>query len=278
MPHQRFDRPTVPPAVSFVVPTHNSARTIDACLESIVGQSDVEAELVVIDNHSTDRTVELSQAWTQTIETLGPERCAQRNWGAQLTSAEVIIFIDSDMVLDPGIARSALEAFERDRALGAIVIPERSFGSGPWIGTRRLEKDTYLGDPEVEAARIFRRDVFQAVGRYDEALVAGEDWDLADRVVGAGYHIGRVASVVWHDEGRISLRESFAKKRYYGRTFGSYRARQGQRRSVGLRRIRPFVGELFRSPLRAGGLIVLKVVEAVGFAMGAHDTRRQARQ
>ncbi|MCP3989767.1 MAG: glycosyltransferase, partial [Actinomycetia bacterium] len=224
------------PQASFVVPTFNSARTIDACLASIVAQRDARVELIVVDNHSTDGTVELAQSWTPSVETFGPERCAQRNHGARVAAGDTIIFVDSDMVLEPNVAREALEVLDQDQALGSLVIPERAFGSGPWIGARRLEKDSYVGDASVEAARVFRRAAFDQVGGYDEALLAAEDWDLADRVVGTGWSTSRVTSVAWHDEGRISLGVMFAKKRYYGATYGAYRRRRQQGRSIGVGR------------------------------------------
>ena len=262
--------------VSFVVPTRNSGRTIEACLTSIVSQQHDDVELVVIDNHSTDSTAVIAQNLADRFEIRGPERCAQRNRGAEVATGELVAFIDSDMVLEPGVASEAIAAFRIDSSLGGLVIPERAFGSGMWIGARRLEKESYLGDPAVEAARVFPVTVFDEVGGYDETMVAAEDWDLPDRISATGGSVGRIASHVWHDEGHISLRECFKKKRYYGHACLSYSQRDpDQRRNLVRGRWQSLVGQVAHAPVRGTGLILLKSVEAAGFGLGLMAARRQ---
>jgi glycosyltransferase involved in cell wall biosynthesis len=261
--------------VSFIVPTRNSERTIGPCLASLAQQRDADVEILLIDNRSTDSTIRIARDWAHHVETWGPERCAQRNRGAQIATGDVVAFVDSDMVLECDVARESLEAFAADPALGALVIPERAFGSGPWIGARRLEKESYLDNANVEAARVFRSTAFESVGGYDESMVAGEDWDLADRVEASGQGVGRVQATVWHDEGHISLREAFHKKRYYGTTWAQSASKHGYgTRSVGAARVPSLIQQVLRSPRHGCGLAVLKVVEAAGFAIGSRDARR----
>ena len=57
----------------------------------------------------------------------------------------------------------------------------------------------------MEAARAFRRGAFESVGGYDEALNAGEDWDLSERVTRSGGAMGRIKAELIHDEGRVGL-------------------------------------------------------------------------
>lgn len=269
--------PDRPVDLSFVIPTRNSARTLDRCLRSIAAQRGAVVEAIVVDNQSTDSTVSVAEGLADQVTTHGPERSPQRNFGAALSVGPLIAFIDSDMVLEPDIAAEAVALFEAQPSLGALVIPERAFGSGPLIGARRLEKDAYFGDQRVEAARIFRTDVFSGVGGYDERMVAGEDWDLTDRVLDSGLEMGRVSSIVWHDEGRVNLRIAFQKKRYYGRTFLPHFTQQLRgRRSTGPRRLLPLTRHLARSPLHGSCLVVLKAVEAAGFALGRSQARREA--
>src|SRR5215471_11855341 len=169
------------PHVSFVVPTRNSDRTLRACLASIRVQDLPDVEIVVVDNHSTDETVSIADELAHVVIVQGPERSAQRNAGAMASNGEVLVFIDSDMVLAPGIA-SELAALFEVRSVDAAVLPEVVTGSSFWERCRAIEKKAYLNDATVEAARAFRREVFLEAGGYDETLTGPEDWELPDRI------------------------------------------------------------------------------------------------
>jgi glycosyltransferase involved in cell wall biosynthesis len=264
------------PLVSFVVPTKNSARTLEALLNSLQGQA--ASEVIVVDNHSTDATVEIAMALADRVLERGPERSAQRNAGADVCQSEFLCFLDSDMIADPTLAEAIAEGFAGKPRVGALVIPEEAFGDGFWASCRTLEKRLYRGDARVEAARAYRKKVFVAVGGYDEALTGGEDWDLPDRVAEAGWEIGVSAAEVRHDEGRLRLGETFRKKRYYGASVPAYLAKQ---RAVGRRRLNrvAFLARALRhSPRLGGGILILKSVEAVGLLVGAAEgARRRSR-
>lgn len=262
-------------AVSVIVPTKESAASIEACLESLRGQTYSEVEVIVVDNHSRDRTQEIASRYADRVVERGPERSSQRNHGFKVAGGDVIVFIDSDMVLEPEVLAEAIDAFAASSDIGALVIPELSYGAGFWTACRSLEKELYLGEGSIEAARIFRRSVLEEVGGFDERLTALEDWDLDDRVRQAGWTIERTRALVWHDEGRIRLRDTMRKKRYYGQWFLDYAAK---RHGGAARRIshlallrRPL--RLVRSPHLALGLFVLKLMEAAAFALGAVEAR-----
>lgn len=257
--------------VSVVVPTRNSARSLERCLRSIRHQAHVRPELVVVDNASTDATRRIAERLADVVIDGGPERSAQRNLGAKVAKGGILLFVDDDMVLEPGVVDEVVELV-RDGA-ASVVVPERSFGQGFWARCKALEKLVALGDPAVEAARGFRREDFVGVGGYDETLTACEDWDLADRVAArSGTAPARTSSIIWHDEGRLRLRTSFAKKRYYGRWVARWsQGAPAHRRRRSLSAAAP---RLAAQPLTACGLALLKVVEVAGFALGVRDGRR----
>ncbi len=265
------------PLVTFVVPTYNSARTIGQCVTSLATQSYPRCEVVVVDNNSTDATTAIARTrGADLVLTAGPERCAQRNTGARAGHGDIVVFIDSDMVLEPGVARAIVDRFE-DPAVGAVVIPEHSFGEGYWAQCKVLEKSLYVGDDSAESARAFRREVFEGVGGWNEKLTAAEDWDLDDRIRAAGTGMARVDSFIWHDEGRLRLRGTFGKKRYYGRWMAAYldsREDGGQR----LRRtaLLSQPGTLVRHAPHTVGMVTMKAVEAAGMLAGMRDARSKA--
>ena len=257
--------------VTVVVPTRNSERTLDACLASIRRQTYTALELVVVDNSSTDATLDIAQRLAHQVLTHGPERSAQRNHGWRAGRGDIAIFIDSDMILEPGVVSEAV-ALLADARTGSVVIPERGTGIGYLARCRALEKELYLGCRDVEAARAFRRDALVEVGGYATEFASVEDWDLADRVEALGWQVARTQSFIWHDEGRVRLGAAFRKKRYYGRTMTAYLGDRCQRRlgRPGAWNVRL----LARTPHYTAGLAVLKGVEAAGIAAGLLDSRR----
>lgn len=259
--------------VSIIVPTHNSSRSLERCLLSIRCQSGPGVESVVVDNGSTDDTFEIARRHADIAVLGGPERSSQRNIGARASSGDVLLFVDDDMVLEPGVATEIEELANRGAA--KVIVPERSFGSGFWARCKALEKLLVLDDPAIEAARGFQREAFFDVGGYDETLTACEDWDLADRVAGPDLWTGaRTISVIWHDEGHLRLGGAFAKKRYYGRWVAQWIADAPDHR-----RRRSFVSAaplLAAQPVTAIGVIAMKSVELAGFAVGMRDARKLA--
>lgn len=259
-----------PRRISVVVPTRNSGATIERCLQSVRAQTHTDVELVVVDNSSEDDTVRIAKDLADVVITAGPERSAQRNVGARASSGEVVVFIDSDMVLDAELLVEVERAIESGAE--SVVLPERIEGDRYWQRVRALEKALILGDPDIEAARAFPRSVVEEVGGYDESLVAGpEDWDLSDRVRARGRPVARTGAGITHVEEDIRLGAAFRKKRYYGtsvRRLAVGRPRSSAARMVRARFFTRLVRALYRDPTHALGLFLLKAVEFAGIGAG----------
>lgn len=262
--------------VSVVVPTRNSARTLAACLGSIRGQQAVEIELIVVDNGSIDETTSIAKRYADLVVDQGPERSAQRNYGASLAGGPFLLFIDSDMILDPRVARECLVRMEETGA-SAVIVPESTSGQGFWAACRTLERSCYIGDDLIEAARFFRRDAFTKADGFDEQLTGPEDWDLTTRVSN-GKHIPRITAGIVHDEGHLRIREHLRKKRYYAASFRRYWQKHplsGFRQANLLARgafIRHW-RELAKHPGLTVGIVTMKSLELCVGLVGAVTSR-----
>lgn len=254
--------------VSIIVPTKNSATTLDECLISISKQTYSPIELLVVDNFSDDNTPVLAKKYANSFFQRGPERSAQRNFGVEQATGEYICIIDSDMNLSPTVIQECISAIEHDNKIVGVVIPEESFGDGFWAKCKKLERSFYIGVPYMEAARFFRKDDFIRVGGYNTKMVSGEDWDLSQRIETLGT-LSRCKSLIYHNEGRISLVKTIKKKWYYAQKFASYT--NDSNNNVNAAKQTNIVGryalffsqpkKLFSNPIIAIGMLFMKMCE-----------------
>ena len=185
--------------VSVIVPTRNSEKTMEMCLGSIRRQTYPNVEIVIVDAYSCDGTRKIAEKYDPRIVTSRAYRSEARNIGVRESRGDFLLFVDSDMELGPSVVQGCVEKSEKH--YDALVIPEVSSGTGFWAQCKALEKSCYLGDDTIEAARFFKRSVFQGIGGYDPELEAGEDWDLNQRIMKAGRRIGRTNTFIKHNEG-----------------------------------------------------------------------------
>lgn len=258
------------PLVSIIIPTKNSKTTIGACLESVINQSYKNIEIIVVDNNSTDLTKEIAKKYTKYVFNKGPERSAQRNFGASLAKGHYLLFLDSDMKLSKNIIEECINKI--GKGYGGLIIPEKSFGKGFWAKCKTLERNFYVGVEWIEAARFFDKKSFNEVKGYDESLISGEDWDLNEKIK-AKYKISRVSDYIMHDEGNLSLLKLLKKKMYYGTKIKNYSSKKKNNenfksQSSIITRYSLFFSnpkKLFSDPLVGFGMLFMKTME---FAFG----------
>ena len=268
------------PLVSVIVPTKNSEKFIEQCLESIKNQTYKELEIIVVDNNSTDKTKEIAASFCHSrasgnpessiIKFLnrGPERSAQRNFGVENSSGEYVAIIDSDMELDKKVIESCVEKIKSSENIAGIIIPEESIGEGFWAKCKRLERSFYVGVEWMEAARFFKKDIYRKVGGYNENMVSGEDWDLSQRVETIG-KIERINDFIYHNEGKINLLKTIKKKFYYAGKFSKYKENNLNQEKIAkqtgiINRYKLFLSnpkKLFKNPIIGIGMLFMKTCE-----------------
>jgi glycosyltransferase involved in cell wall biosynthesis len=210
------------PIVSVIITTKNSERTLDKCLASIKSQSYKNIEIIVIDNNSTDKTKEIAKKYTKLVFNKGPERSAQRNFGAEKSKGKYLLIHDSDIYFNKDSIKECIELAE-ETGCKAIILPEKSIGDGFWTRVKSFERSFYVGNDLIEASRFFDKKTFQGLGSYDVNLTACEDWDLQNRLNKSGINVQRAKLFLLHDEGRLNLFGSSKKKAYYAKWIKIYK-------------------------------------------------------
>jgi len=258
--------------VSIIVPTYNSEEFIAACLKSITSQTYKPLELIVVDNNSYDKTKQIAKRFTRFVYNRGPERSAQRNYGAKKAHGEYVLFIDSDMVLTKNVVRDCVREISRKRPKRfAVTIPEESFGVGFWARAKRLERQLLLGVDWLEAPRFFSKKTFLEFKGYDENNTGTEDYDLPQRIKTkyGEEAIGRIAAFIRHNEGKLSLLKTMKKKFYYASHLDAYTQKAENKKYYSrqaslLARYKLFFskpGQLFSDPVLGIGMLFLKTAE-----------------
>jgi glycosyltransferase involved in cell wall biosynthesis len=252
--------------ITVVVPTLNVEKTLTACLNSLRAQETNPDSIIVVDGGSTDYTPVIAQELADRVITTQANRSLQRNIGWQHAHGSAVLFVDADMILDPLVITACQEVFDRDLSTVALVIPETSYGSTFWARVKSFERSFYQGIWWMEATRCIRRDVLEATGGYDQALIGGEDWDLDERIRSYG-SIGRIHPRIWHNEQDLTLRQTQSKKAHYASTLQTYANKHPHRARrqlslvwrVGLFLRRPW--QLTSHPILSMGLGIMGGVE-----------------
>ena len=263
--------------VSVLIPTYNSGSTIGKCIESVKAQTYHNVEIIIIDNYSSDGTKRIAESLGVKTLTKGPERSAQMNHGVSYASGKYILRVDSDMVLDKDLIEKCLRLCHEGAE--AIVVPVLPHPNGPnnfWVSCRMLEQKMLLDDMVNVAPRFIDRSVFLAVGGYDETIVAWEDYDLHNRLLGSGCRVSSLQdSALWHLGEPSSLGEVVVRMVRYGKTgsLGLFTKKHGL---GGLKQISIIRPSFFRhrnyfitDPLHYVGIFVMKIVQTFSVALGA---------
>lgn len=186
--------------VSLVIPGRNCQATLAACLEAVAPLLDSGelTEILFVDDGSTDRTRAIAEQFPVRIITgTGQGPGAARNLGWRSATGDVIWFIDSDCVAEPGALRRLLNLLDDPAVAGAggsygNMYPESLTACliHEEIAVRheRMPREVnYLSTFNV----LYRRDVLEELQGFDEArfTVSSEDAEFAFRLVAANYRL-----------------------------------------------------------------------------------------
>ena len=183
--------------ISVLVPTKNSAATVEACIESILTVLPNDgSEVVVVDGSSTDGTPVRMRVLPVRLETIAPCFVAHsRNVAVRSARHSIVAFIDSDCTVDTGWYE-AIQTTLSDDAIGIVgsryaIRPRPTWVERAWDRAHRRAPEPVLADVAyVPGGNLaMRREVFDLIGGFDERIETGEDMDLCTRVRQSGYRV-----------------------------------------------------------------------------------------
>lgn len=172
------------PLVSIVIPTRNRSQDILATLANIARQDYPHVEIIIVNDCSTDDTSKVLSQISDVILINNPEWLRLQkslNIGCKKATGKYIARMDDhDQWLDPQKLSkqiAVLEAHPRVGIVGtAFTIGNRTFINP--LTDQAIRKQMLFRCPFSHVTVVFRKDLFEAVGGYDEGLSYSEDWDL----------------------------------------------------------------------------------------------------
>lgn len=179
------------PTISVVIPVYNGEKTIQETIESVLKQTFSDFELIVINDGSQDKTLEIVSSIQdhrlRTVSYSNAGLSASRNRGISQALGDYISFIDADDLWSIDKLEAQFNALQTNpQAAVAYSWTDSINEAGEF--SRRGSYYTVNGNVyanllifnflENGSNALFRKQAFTEVGKFDESLTAAEDWDM----------------------------------------------------------------------------------------------------
>lgn len=208
--------------VSIIVPTYNSARTIEQCLESIKNQDYQNIEIIVVDNFSTDNTFEIAKKYTDKVFQKWSERTAQKNFGIKQAKGEYLCFIDGDMSLDVQVISDCVNKIQSTKNAWWVILPVVDTGNSFWTKVIAFERSFYKWT-DIEAARFLKSDLVKKVWGFKD-IIFYEEFIVPQEIAKLWYNVKIYTKYnIYHDYNDFTFLWNLKKKYYYGKSLHLYK-------------------------------------------------------
>jgi GT2 family glycosyltransferase len=190
------------PRLSVVIPTHNGAETLAACLTALSASSLVPDEIIVVDDASTDDSAMIAEQCGCDVirlpQNIGAARA--KNRGAREATGEILFFTDDDVIVARGALANLAKNYSDARVAGVVGLLDSQipFDDFPSNFKNLWMRFSYTKVPREGIGLFYtsiasmRREIFLQLGGFDEnfhgASIA-EDTEFGQRAWAAGHFI-----------------------------------------------------------------------------------------
>lgn len=178
---------------SIIIPTYNSDKYIDNCLESIkdIDYQKDQYEIIVIDGGSTDKTLEILRNHRDILVFRSDNLSISnnRNIGAYQSNGRYLVFIDSDCIVNKKILLQAENNLKKYVCCGSFYQSSNDHGwvAKTWLIAER--KETGHVNWITGGTLIIKKSIFFAISGFNENLLTEEDEDICHSIRKLGYKI-----------------------------------------------------------------------------------------
>lgn len=195
LPHQ--------PVLSVITPAYNVEPYLARCIESVLSQTLRDLELVVVDDGSTDGSAAIIAEFAARDERVrgfrGPNRGVShaRNVAMQHARGRYFAFLDGDDEWDPTFAQTLVRVLDKQPNVAVVTGNALNLGGGvldgrpvrPWPAEPREIRfvDMIEHEDSVFIQSVFRREVYETIGGFNESLFRSEDYEFWLRAAAGGF-------------------------------------------------------------------------------------------
>lgn len=218
-------------SVQIVIPTFNSELTIEMCLDSVLNQSTKKWTLLIVDKHSTDRTILICEDFQLQMQLIGKKmeivssdsnRSRTYNYALEHSNSSYFAFVDSDCVLPRHWLETLLSEIKEKDVGGVGGFYRTPKGIGLWasmVGFELQTRKKKMKKGEISrlptGCLLIKREALENVP-FDSELDTAQETDWGYRLANSGYKILYVPEAdVWHHH-RNSVWKFFKQQFEYG--------------------------------------------------------------
>ena len=183
--------------IDIIVPVYNRAKIVQPTLQAIAAQSFKDYRLVLVDNNSTDDTLQVLETFRQEhsdidvtiVQCPTPGAAAARNAGFWASDSEWVMFFDSDDLMDSDLVESYMQRIDAVEGAADLVVTrvdvvnlDGSHREYPYYESNLLVHHLFHASLATQRY-IVRRRLFERAGEWNEAMLCWDDWELGFRLL-----------------------------------------------------------------------------------------------
>lgn len=207
--------------VSVIIPAYNEEKVIKDCLESLVKQTYIDLEIIVVDDGSTDKTIEkIKDVKLFKQAHKGPGEA--RNLGAKKANGGILVFVDADMTFDKDFIKELVDPIIKGKTIGTFskeeyVLNKDNVWSKCWNFNKGLPFDRMHPQDYPDTQPVFRailKKEFNRVGGFSPIGYV-DDYTLSEKL---GIQADIAKGAIFYHKNPENLLEVFSQARWIGKS------------------------------------------------------------
>lgn len=223
--------PTVYPSVSVIVPAYNEEKVIARTIEGLLETKYPKKEVIVVDDGSKDRTLEIANRYKDRVKVLHKEnggKATALNYGIAFAKGEIIVIVDADTIVGRDALKQIVKGFAIDKNVAAVAgnIKVRNrmnwltwcqaleYVAGIQIVRRAFD---FFGSITIVPGALgaFRKDALEQAGTYHKDTLV-EDFDATIKILKSGFVISGSSEATAYTEAPQTMHDFInQRKRWY---------------------------------------------------------------